>query len=214
MNIYTRKIGMDNKRIILAAQMVSLVFTPFYLPLVGLLLLFLFSGLSYLTWSYKFSVLLVVYVFTILLPTTLIHLYRRYQGWNLIELGRKERRMVPYVISILCYFACYYVMAHYRMPHIMGNILMTALVIQVTCAVINIWWKISTHSAAIGGVTGAVIGFSLLFFFNPIWWFCWLTLLSGIVGSARMVLRQHSLSQVVTGFLLGFLIALHIVLFT
>ncbi|MDY6287435.1 MAG: hypothetical protein SPL65_08985, partial [Lachnospiraceae bacterium] len=38
-------------------------------------------------------------IFTILLPTYLIHFYRKYQGWTLIELGRKERRMVPYVIS-------------------------------------------------------------------------------------------------------------------
>ena len=83
-----------------------MVFTPFYLPIVGLMALFTFSYMSLLPWQYKLVVLGMVYVFTILLPTLLIHLYRRYQGWSLLEIGSKERRMIPYVISILCYFCC------------------------------------------------------------------------------------------------------------
>ena len=201
------------KKIIWTAKLVSMLFNPFYLALSGLIILFLFSNLRYLPWSYQLNVLFMVYLFTILFPTMLIRLYRRYQGWNLMELGRKERRMVPYIISILCYFTCYYVMSALRMPHFMGSILLSALMIQVLCALINVWWKISTHSAAIGGVAGALIAFSVYFFFNPIWWLCLVILLAGVVGSARMILRQHTLSQVVSGFLLGFCSALFVVLF-
>ena len=104
------------KTVILAARIVSLVFTPFSLPLVGLMALFAFSYLSLMPWAFKLQVLTLVYVFTILLPTVLIHLYRRHQGWNLIELGHKERRMVPYVISILCYFFCIYLMDLVHIP--------------------------------------------------------------------------------------------------
>ena len=202
-----------DKKIIWTAKLVSMLFNPFYLALSGLIILFLFSNLRYLPWSYQLNVLFMVYLFTILFPTMLIRLYRRYQGWNLMELGRKERRMVPYIISILCYFTCYYVMSALRMPHFMGSILLSALMIQVLCALINVWWKISTHSAAIGGVAGALIAFSVYFFFNPIWWLCLVILLAGVVGSARMILRQHTLSQVVSGFLLGFCSALFVVLF-
>ena len=55
------------KNIILAARVVSMLFTPFYLPLVGLMALFLFSYLSLMPWAYKLQVLTLVYVFTILL---------------------------------------------------------------------------------------------------------------------------------------------------
>ena len=85
---------MKEKNIILTARIASMVFTPFYLPIVGLLALFIFSYLGLLPWSYKFTVLALVYAFTILLPTLLIHLYRTYQGWSLIELGVKERSIV------------------------------------------------------------------------------------------------------------------------
>ncbi|MBR1411004.1 MAG: phosphatase PAP2 family protein [Prevotella sp.] len=191
------------KSIILTARVVSMVFTPFYLPIVGLMALFFLSYLSLMPLAFKLQVLLLVYFFTILLPTVLIHLYRRYQGWNLIELGHKERRMVPYVISILCYFFCVYLMDMLHIPHFMGTIVSAALAIQIVCALINVWWKISTHTAAIGGVAGALFVFGELFGFNPVWWLCLVVVLAGMLGTSRMILRQHSLSQVVAGFLIG-----------
>lgn len=191
------------KNIILTARVVSMVFTPFYLPIVGLAALFFLSYLSLMPLAYKLQVLTLVYFFTILLPTVLIHMYRKYQGWNLIELGHKERRMVPYVISILCYFFCVYIMDMLHIPHFMGTIVSAALAIQIVCALINVWWKISTHTSAIGGVAGALFVFGEFFGFNPVWWLCLVLVLAGILGTARMILRQHSLSQVVAGFLVG-----------
>ena len=189
--------------IILTARVVSVIFTPFYLPIVGLIALFTLSYLSQMPWRFKLQLLTLVYLFTILLPTLLIHLYRRYQGWTLIQLGNKERRMVPYVISILCYFACVYLMDYLHVPHFMSNIVTVALFIQIVCALINVWWKISTHTAAIGGVAGALFIFGELFTFNPVWWLCLVFVLAGILGSSRMILRQHSLAQVVVGFFVG-----------
>ena len=111
--------------------------------------------------------------------------------------------MVPYVISILCYFFCIYLMDMLHIPHFMGTILSAALFIQVVCALINVWWKISTHTAAIGGVAGALFVFGELFGFNPVWWLCIVFILAGLLGTSRMILRQHSLAQVVAGFLVG-----------
>ena len=201
------------KQIIMTARVVSLVFTPFYLPLVGLISLFFLSYLRQYPLSYKLFVLAVVYFFTVLLPTLLIHFYRRYQGWTLFELGRKERRMVPYVISILCYFTCIYVMERLHMPHFMGSIVVAALTLQIVCALINVWWKISTHTAAIGGMGGALFAFAEYLDFNPVWWLCLIFVIAGMVGTSRMILRQHSLGQVVGGFWVGFLCAALAILF-
>lgn len=195
------------KEIIFGARVMSIIFTPFYLPIIGLTVLFVFSYLSMFPWAYKIQVLLMAYLFTILLPTLLIHLYRRYQGWNLIELGHRERRMVPYVISIVCYFTCIYVMERLHMPHFMRSIMAAALLVQIVCALVNIGWKVSTHTAAIGGVGGALFAFSYYMGFNPIWWLCLVIIVAGMVGTSRMILRQHSLGQVVGGFWIGFVCA-------
>ena len=66
--------------IMMAARAMSVVSTPFYLPVIGLAALFSFSYLTLLPWSYKLLVVAMVYLFTVLLPTLLIHLYRKYQG--------------------------------------------------------------------------------------------------------------------------------------
>ena len=194
---------MREKDIIIAARVVSMVFTPFYLPLAGLLALFIFSYMSLMPLFYKTLVMLTVYLFTILLPTLLIHAYRNYQGWSRWQLGKRESRMVPYIIAIICYTLCYFVMSYFHVPQFMANILVAALLIQVVGAVVNVWWKISTHTAAIGGFEGALVAFSILFAFNPLWWFCVILVFAGTVGTSRMILRQHSLSQVVAGFMSG-----------
>ena len=201
------------KQIILTARLLSMLFTPFYLPIVGITLLFLFSYLSMFPWSYKIQVLLMVYLFTVMLPTLLIHVYRRYQGWNLIELGHREKRMIPYLLSIVSYFTCVYVMEQLHMPHFMGSIIVAALAVQIVCALINVWWKISTHTAAIGGVAGALFAFAYYLGFNPVWWLCLVIIVAGMVGTSRMILRQHSLSQVVGGFAVGFICAALAILF-
>ena len=194
---------MKEKNIIFTARLMSMIFTPFYLPIVGLIALFIFSYMSLLPMMYKLVMLAMVYLLTVVAPSLLIHLYRLCQGWTSHELGRKERRLVPYIISIVCYFACFFWLEYRNTPRVISIIVVVALTIQMVCALINIWWKISTHTAAIGGVAGGLVSYSIAFSFNPLWWLCFVLILAGAVGTARMILRQHSLSQVVTGFLVG-----------
>jgi membrane-associated phospholipid phosphatase len=195
------------KNIIYLARFVSALFTPFYLPLIGLILLFTFSYLALMPIGYRLMIITIAYVATILLPTCLIHFYRRYQGWTLIELGQRERRMVPYAISIVCYLGCVGVFMYLNVFRFVSSIILSALLVQIVCGIINVWWKISTHTAAIGGVAGALLSFSAIFGFDPIWWLCVVLIVAGMLGSARMILRQHSLSQVVGGFAIGFVCA-------
>lgn len=202
----------NEKQLILAARFLSMMFKPFYLSIIGLIILFLFSYLSLLPLFYKVGVLAMVYFFTIFLPIVGIRAYRRYRGWKRHELGNKEKRVVPYIISILCYFMCCYTMAMLHMAHFMISILISALAIQIVCAVVNVWWKISTHMAAIGGVAGAMTAFAAIFMFNPLWWMCIVLLMAGLVGTSRMVLRQHTLTQVTAGFLIGWVVAELVVL--
>ena len=191
------------KKLMLGARVISMVFTPFYLPTLGLICLFLFSYMSLLPTYYKWMVVGLTYAFTVVLPTLMIYFYRKYQRWSLLDLGRRERRMVPYVMSIICYWACVYVMRILIIPHFMTVILIAALGIQIVCAIINVWWKISTHTAGIGGVTGALLAFSEIFGFNPTVWLCVVIIVAGVLGSSRMILRQHTLSEVVGGYIVG-----------
>jgi len=201
------------KNLVIGARTLSLVFNPFYLPLVGLIILFWCSYMKFYPLMYKISVLFLVYLFTILVPTYLIRLHNTYHGKKLFELRQRERRMVPYIISIISYFTCYYLMDYFHIPHFISTILVGALVVQIICAIINIWWKISTHSAGIGAVTGALIVFSFAFGFYLLWWLSLTLIVSGLVGSSRLILRQHTLAQVVVGYVVGLITTMFVIIY-
>lgn len=143
---------MNVKTIILAARIISMLLTPFYLSVVGVLAIFSFSYLSMFPWQAKLSLVLLTYAFTVLIPSILIHLYRQYHGWTLFQLGHREKRMIPYVISILCYSLCLYIMdwlhassSPYRYPY--GSFSDTDTLCHYQCLVENIhpyssyWWS-------------------------------------------------------------------------
>lgn len=200
------------KSIIFTARLVSLVFTSFYLPLVCVVVLtalFTMSYLSLLPLPYKLTVLAVVVFFTIALPMFFVitHLAMRLEQWTARELGQKHLRMVPYAFSLAGYASCVWVLQSMNVFHFILSIVIATMVVQIACTVINIWWNISTHTAAIGGIAGALVAFAEILGFNPVWWLCVTLLLAGILGSASMMVRQHTLLQVVAGFGVGFFFA-------
>ena len=91
--------------IVLTAQVVSLIFSPFYLPVMAFVPLLAFSYLNMLPIATKLVLLAMVYVFTILIPRFAIYLYRKFNGWTRHQLGKRERRFVPYLLSIASYAA-------------------------------------------------------------------------------------------------------------
>jgi len=191
------------KSIIIVARLLSAIFRPSYYPVVGFVILFAFTYLSMLPWVYKLWVLGMVYCFTIALPALGTYIYRRIQGWRAHELRHQHKRMVPYAINILCYLACLHIMVRMHLPLFMSAIIAVSLLIQCICVLINIYWKISMHSAGSGGIIGALLAYSVIFTFNPVWWLCGAILLSGLVMTSRLILRQHTLWQVLGGTLVG-----------
>ena len=98
-----------------------------------------------------------------------------------------------------------YLMERMHMPRFTLGIIAGALALQIVCAVLNNWIKVSTHAAASGGVIGALLAFSEIFSFDPTWWLCFSILLCGLVCTSRLILRQHSLSDIGLGVLIGIL---------
>lgn len=200
---------MKNRYLVRTAQCISLIFSPFYLPVLAFVVLFFFSYLNYTSWAYSLTVILTVYLFTVLLPELGIFVYRRLNGWTRRELSRRERRIVPYILSIASYAILLGLMDYLRMPRFTLGIVAGALGIQIACALINPWVKVSTHAAASGGLAGALMAVSIMLQYNLTSWLCLSILLSGVVCTARLILRQHTLAElgigVVTGFMAGFL---------
>ena len=187
----------------MAARIISAIFTPFMVPFVAFLLLFFFTYLRVLPLQYKLTVLIMVYCFPILLPMLGIYLHQKINGWTLQELGNRKKRFIPYLITIMSYTGCFLTMYRIHLPRYMSGIIIATLLCMVICTSINLKWKISTHMASCGMIIGGLLSYSFIFQFNPIWWLCGFILLAGMLGSARIIVRQHTLNEVGGGFLVG-----------
>ncbi|WP_129585876.1 phosphatase PAP2 family protein [Bacteroides bouchesdurhonensis] len=196
-----------DKTMLRVARITSMVFTPFSIPFLSFLVLFLFSYLRIMPLQYKLIVLGVVYCFTILMPTITIFLFRKINGFASQELSERKKRYIPILLTIISYVFCLLMMRRLNIPWYMTGIILASLVVSVICIIVNIKWKLSEHMAGMGGIIAGLISFSALFGYNPVAWLCLFILIAGILGSARIVLGHHSLGEVLFGFIIGFLCA-------
>ena len=192
-----------DKTMLRVARITSIVFTPFSIPFLAFLVLFLFSYLRIMPILYKGIVLGIVYCFTILTPTITIFLFRKINGFARQELSERKKRYVPILLTIISYVFCLLMMRKLNIPWYMTGIIFVSLVISIICILVNLKWKLSEHMAGMGGIIGGLVSFSELFSYNPVVWLCLFILIAGILGSARIVLGHHTLGEVLSGFVVG-----------
>ena len=192
-----------DKTMLRVARITFIVFTPFSIPFLAFLVLFLFSYLRIMPILYKGIVLGIVYCFTILTPTITIFLFRKINGFARQELSERKKRYVPILLTIISYVFCLLMMRKLNIPWYMTGIIFVSLVISIICILVNLKWKLSEHMAGMGGIIGGLVSFSALFSYNPVVWLCLFILIAGILGSARIVLGHHTLGEVLSGFVVG-----------
>ena len=205
---------MNEKRLRTASRIISGIFNPFIIPFGGFLVLFLFSYLRIMPFQYKLIVLAVVYCFTILMPMLTIFLFQKINGWGIKELSHREKRFIPYILTIMAYVFCLLMMYKLNLPRYMSGIILATLIAMVICIFINLKWKISEHMTGMGGVVGGLIAFSFLFNYNPVWLLCFFILIAGMLGTSRIILKQHTLGQVLSGFVVGVICAVYGILYS
>lgn len=190
------------------ARFISIVFTPFTIPTGSFLVLFLFSYLRIMPIQYKLIVTGIVFCFTIVMPLLTIFLFRKIHGLEQNELGKREKRFIPYLLTIISYTFCFVMMRRLNIPWYMTGIILTYLLVMILFLILNLKWKLSEHMGGAGGVIGGLISFSALFGYNPVGWLCFFILIAGILGSARIILGHHKLGEVLFGFAIGLVCAL------
>ena len=197
-----------DKTLIRTAQVISAIFTPFSIPFLAFVILFIFSYLRIMPLQYKLIVLGVVYCFTILMPTLTIFIFRKINGFSPKDLVERKRRYVPFILTITSYVFCLLMMHRLNIPWNMTGIILAALVMMVICVIVNLKWKLSEHMAGAGAVVGGLVAFSALYGYNPVGWLCLFILVAGVLGTARIILQHHTLGEVMGGFTVGLICSL------
>lgn len=188
------------------SRITSIIFHPLLVPTWGFLLLSN-SGFYFalLPWSVKKFLLLVVFLFTCLLPALSIWLLSLNPKFD-INLGKSTERILPLLMSAVFYYLGYLILERLPIFPIYKLFLIGSVLVQIALLVVSLKWKISVHVASIGALTGGFVGLSFRVQENPVFILTLLILVAGMVATSRLILLKHTNLQVYAGFTLGFVI--------
>lgn len=190
----------------IASRTVSFAFCPLLVPTYGILLAFCLSFLVILPVRTMVVVTLTTLFITGIVPFTFILFMWRKKRVGDPSLKQRRERFWPYIVTVICYLICMVYLIVLKAPVWLWGFMLGASVSLMLVSVINLRWKISAHTTAMGGLL-AMLFRIVVSGYTPLPIEGWMTvaiLLTGMVGTARLLLQRHTLLQVLAGLLVGF----------
>jgi hypothetical protein len=188
------------------SKILSYIFHPVFMPLIGLALIFN-SGIyqSEIPVSYIRFMYLIVLLCNILLPVSIIPVLIYLRHIQNSEIDERQERILPLFFATICFYLGYYIVSKYSHSQLINIFMLSMAAIVVSVMIISVFWKISLHMTGIGGITGLIIILSYLYRADIITYLCIAIVLSGIIASVRLASGSHTRLQILAGYLLGLL---------
>ncbi|HKL34397.1 MAG TPA: hypothetical protein VJ919_17790 [Tangfeifania sp.] len=195
------------------AQIISVLFHPVLLPTLGFLLMFN-SGFyfSYLSWEAKRYVLMVVLFTTGILPLLSVALLALKPKFD-ISLSKVSDRLMVLLFTSAFYYLGFVLLDRIKAYPVFKLVMIASVLVIIALLLISFKWKISSHMAALGGITGAVLALAFRTGINPVFSVLVLVLAAGLTGTSRLIVQKNSLAQVVAGYFLGLIIVYLVIYF-
>ena len=201
---------------------ISFVFHPIFALIYVLLILllvnpFLFGYRS--VWDAR-DLLMYNFILVVPIPIIAVLLLRALGFAKTIFLHSREERIGPYLITAIVYLSLYVQLSRSQTTEVYQAAVLGALITIFTGFFINNFVKISMHAAAASGIvafTGVLItkfsepgfelylGQSLGYSIPTAVLLATTIIIAGMVGTARCYLKEHTINQVYSGFVLGIL---------
>jgi hypothetical protein len=145
------------------SKIISVVFHPVLMPFYTLLLMFnshsFFVGLL----PPKEIVFLMgsVLLITALCPLLMMFFLFRLKLVSSLYLEKREERILPLLSIGVFYYLTYYLLKGISLSVLFSYFMLGTTLLIIVCLFVNFFFKISLHTAGIGGVTGFWLGLSI-----------------------------------------------------
>jgi len=197
------------------AKIISIIFHPLLMPTYGFLII-LYTKNYFSTFTptnLKLVILSVTFIFTFVLPAINALILLKMGRIKSLEMKTNNERITPYGSATVYYFALYYLFYNAGFPSVFKVVVLGAAISILIILVINYKWKISAHTAGIGGIAGAITGLIYRLQIDVHFILMLVLFIAGIVGYARLKLNAHTPSQIYLGFFLGLSVELLLMIF-
>jgi len=200
------EITISGKLLQIVAKLVSYIFHPLFIPF------YFFLFLVY-QFPYEFTVsmafelklkLISTFIMTAFFPAFAVFLLWRLNFIQSIFLKTQKERIIPFFITMFFYWWMYYLGRTMKDQPQMLKVFYFGIFISTAIGVIiNNFIKISLHGIAMGSVLMAVILCSF-FYHTPLTEaISIITILTGLVSTARFIVSNHTNEEVYTGIAVG-----------
>ena len=195
------------------AKIVSAVFHPVLVPTLGFILLFT-SGFynSMLTVDAKRFILLVIFFSTSTLPMLSVAILALNSKFDFL-MPNSHDRIIPLMFTSVFYYIGFMLLGRIHFLPVFKLFMIASVLLIIVLLLISFKWKISVHMAAIGAVTATFFALSFRGGVNPMTAIVIVVIVSGLVGTSRLVLSKNNLQQVAAGYILGFTILYPVIYF-
>lgn len=190
------------------AKIISIIFHPLFIPLyVTAFILYIypyyFAGFDR---SAHLKILMGVFINLCFFPALVVFLLWRLKFASGIQLKTQKDRIIPYAASLIFYFWAWQVFKNQpEMPRIFVQFLLGAFLSVCGAWMANIFIKISMHTTALGGMATFLLFMAFADSGAMGAYLCIAFIIAGIVGSARLLVSDHSYFEIYTGFSVGIL---------
>jgi hypothetical protein len=180
----------------------SFVFHPLFMPVLGILILFhTGSYVSLLPLAARKMIILLFVTGTIILPALMIPLTILRKDFLMHS---QNERNIPLTLTLIFYLLTYFLFLKVPVYQFMHNFMGGACLTVFMALFINFFWKISLHMIGLGGLTAFLIMITMTRQINLLPWMMISVFASGIVGTSRLYLNEHSPAQIYVGYFVGF----------
>lgn len=189
------------------AVFISVLFHPLLMATYGSLLMFFGirnTIFAYMTnFDVKWRICLIVFLFSFLFPALNIVVLYKLKRLPSLSLSNPSERTFPYIMTSMFYFGLFYLLKDVNIWNELKLFILGGGTAILLCALINTKTKISAHMTGLGGLLGSLICLSWLLKYDMTMLYIICILVSGVVGSARLYLKEHKPLQLYMGFFLG-----------
>ncbi|HZH85930.1 MAG TPA: hypothetical protein VFD77_01350 [Brumimicrobium sp.] len=200
------------------ASFISWLFLPLFTPIYGMLLVLYLpvqsssfiatESLYLLTPEAKFLFLLLFLVFIVLAPGMSLIVFKLNKTISSFQMEKAEERLKPIAIMtfycIVLYLFLQFQAEGALIPKIIKGMVLGGAIASFMAYHFTKKMKISLHAIGMGGLFGFVYMYATNLEQIPIGVLSIVLLLGGIVLSARLILKAHSIKEIGAGYLLGF----------
>ncbi|MBG9375830.1 hypothetical protein I5907_06260 [Panacibacter sp. DH6] len=190
------------------AKLLSYIFHPLFLPTYVFFWVLLrfpyeFAGITPMA---LFARKITVFWMTAFFPAFSVFLLWRLKFIESIMLRSQKERMAPYIITMIFYWWMWYLSRNFTdQPEVLRFFFLSIFFATIAGLILNSFFKISMHGMGVGGLLAFVIVTN--FFYQAYFGadLAIVTIITGLVCTARLVLGEHNNFEVYAGLLIGIL---------